>query len=299
MNNRLTYLCLIFTTLFWGAVFHLGKYAVTVMSPLTIGAWRFIVAAAVLLPLILLGEGWSWPALRRNSLALFAMAAIGVFGFNVTLFYGLRSTSSVNGALIMAFNPALTVALSAALSREPISARQLCGLLLGLGGVCVVVSNGSWQRLTGLSFSKGDLLVLLASLAWAIYSVIPKRFVRGLSPLQITASTVIAGAAMMAAFADVATTDFLSPPPAYAIAAVLFMGLFGSVLAYLWWNQGVQKVGAARTATFINLVPIFAALIGVLLGQSISLAQLAGAALVISGVIFSSVRQAEQKGAVA
>jgi len=74
------------------------------------------------------------------------------------------------------------------------------------------------------------------------------------------------------------------------VMAILFMGLFGSVLAYLWWNQGVQKLGAARVGVFINLVPIFATLIGLLLGQSISLAQLCGALLVIAGVICSSMQ---------
>lgn len=288
MNHSGVYLKLVLTTLFWAAVFHVAKYAVALMSPLYLGAWRFVAAAIVLVPLVAFREGWSMHGLRRNALALLAMSFVGVFGFNVSLFYGLRLTSAVNGALIMAFNPALTVVLSALLNRESISARQVTGLLLGLFGVIVVVSKGSWHTLAAMSFSVGDLLVLLGSLGWAIYSVIPKRFVHGLSTMQVTGSTIAGGATLMAVMAAFATPDFLALPSLPIAAAIAFMGLFGSVLAYLWWNQGVQKIGASSVAVFINLVPIFAALIGLLLGQSISWAQICGAALVIAGVLYSS-----------
>lgn len=287
-NQTLVYLKLVLTTFFWALVFHIGKYAVALMSPLSVGAWRFAVATAVLLPMVALREGWPLPAVRRNALALLVMSAVGVFGFNVSLFYGLRLTSAVNGALIMAFNPALTVVLSALLNRESVSRRQLVGLLLGMVGVIVVVSKGSWHMLAAMSFSAGDLLVLLGSLGWAIYTVIPKRFVRGLSTMQVTGSTIAGGAALLAVFAALTTSDFLAPPSLPVAAAIAFMGLFGSVLAYLWWNQGIQKIGAASAAVFINLVPIFAALIGLLLGQQVSAAQLCGAALVIAGVLCSA-----------
>jgi len=287
-NHTWIYLKLVLTTFFWALVFHIGKYAVALMSPLSVGAWRFTVAAAVLLPMVALREGWSLPAVRRNALALLTMSAVGVFGFNVSLFYGLRMTSAVNGALIMAFNPALTVVLSALLNRELISRHQLAGLLLGLVGVIVVVSNGSWHMLATMSFSGGDMLVLLGSLSWSIYTVIPKRFVHGLSTMQITGSTIAGGAALMSACAALTAPDFLQPPSLPVAAAIAFMSLFGSVLAYLWWNQGIQKIGAASAAIFINLVPMFATLIGLLLGQQISTAQLCGAALVIVGVLCSA-----------
>lgn len=287
-NQTWIYLKLVLTTFFWALVFHVAKYAVALMSPLSLGAWRFTVAAAMLIPMVALREGWPLHEVRRNALPLAVMSVVGVLGFNVSLFYGLRLTSAVNGALIMAFNPALTVVLSALVNRESVSRRQLAGLLLGVAGVIVVVSKGSWHVLAGMSFSAGDLLMLLGSLGWAVYTVIPKRFVHGLSTMQVTGSTIAGGAALMAAFAASTTPDFLEPPSFPVAAAIGFMGLFGSVLAYLWWNQGIQKIGAASAAVFINLVPIFTASIGLLLGQQVSAAQVFGAALVIAGVVCSS-----------
>jgi drug/metabolite transporter (DMT)-like permease len=288
MNNTGVYIKLLLTTFFWAAVFHIGKYLVALVSPLYAGAWRFVLAAAILVPLIAVREGWSFSSLRSNAFGLSVMSIVGVFGFNACLFYGLQHTSAVNGALIMGFNPALTVLMSALINRDPITRKQVIGLLLGIIGVVFVVSKGSWHTLASMSFSSGDLLILLASLCWAIYPVIPKRFVKGMSTLQITGSTIAGGAAVMALFASAATPNFYAIPSVPVAAGIVFMGVFGSVLAYLWWNQGVQKLGAAPIAIFINTVPVFTALIGVALGQTITTAQLYGAALVIGGVLYSS-----------
>lgn len=282
------YLRLVLITMFWASVFHIGKYAVEAVSPLFASAWRFLIAAAILVPLIAMREGWSLSALRRSGFGLLVMAAVGVFGFNVALFYGLRMTSAVNAALIMGFTPALTAVLSGLINRESLSRQQAIGMVLGIAGVMLVVSKGSWQTLAAMSLSGGDALVMLASLCFAVYPIIPKRFVHGMSALQTTGSSIAGGAALMAAFAMMTESTFFTPPPLPVAVGIAFMGLFGSAIAYLWWNQAVQRMGATSVAVFLNLVPIFTALIGVLLGQAISLVQLCGAALVIAGVLYSS-----------
>ncbi|QAU33046.1 DMT family transporter [Janthinobacterium sp. 17J80-10] len=282
------YVRLVLVALFWASVFQIGKYAVEVVSPLFAASWRFMIAAAVLVPIIAMREGWSLSALRRSAFGLLVMSAIGVFGFNVSLFYGLRMTSAVNGALIMGFTPALTAVLSTLVNRESLSRQQVVGMALGIAGVVVVVSKGSWHALAAMSLSTGDLLVMVGSLCFAIYPIIPKRFVHGMSALQTTGASIAGGAALMAAFAMMAAPDFLTPPPLPIAAGIAFMGLFGSAVAYLWWNQAVQHMGATSVAVFLNLVPIFTALIGVVLGQSISIAQVCGAGLVITGVLYSS-----------
>jgi drug/metabolite transporter (DMT)-like permease len=288
MKHSGVYIRLVLTTVFWAGVFHVGKYVVAFVSPLYAAAWRFALAALVLIPVIALIEGWSIGALKRNAFGLVVMSAVGVFGFNACLFYGLRHTSAVNGALIMAFTPALTAVCSALINREPLLRHQLFGLALGIVGVIVVVSKGSWQVLAGLSLSVGDLLILLASLCWAIYPVIPKRFVKGMSTLQITGSTIAGGAALLAFAAMQTTPAFFVMPPWPVALGIAFMGLLGSALAYLWWNQGVQELGATSVASFLNVVSIFTALIGMALGQPVTAAQICGAVLVIVGVAYSS-----------
>lgn len=298
MNNTLTWIKLGLTAFFWALMFHLGKYAVGYMTPESIGGWRFLLAGIVLLPLVGLREGLDWAGLRRNALPLLAMAVIGIGGFNIALFHGLRQTSPVNGALIMALCPALITCFGALLTGDRVGGRQLAGLALGIAGVMVVVSHGSLQALLALSFQRGDLFVLLAATCWAIYSTIPRRFIAGLAPLQVTVGSIALGGVLISAFADATQPDFFTRPPLGVIAAIVAMSLLGSVLAYIWWNDGVKKVGAGKAALFMNLVPVFATLIGVGLGQPVLLSQLAGAVLVVGGVLYASSQPALQPVAV-
>ena len=281
----MTYLYLVLTTFFWAATFHLGKYAVAYMSPLSVGAWRFLIAGAVLAVYLCAKKEWDTQAVRRNLWGIIAMGVIGVFGFNVALFYGLTLTSSVNAALIMAFYPAMTAIMSSLLSGEKILPRQLLGFAISLSGVVVIVTHGSLHNLLTLSVSSGDLIMLVGCACFALYSVIPKRFVHNVPSLLLTASTIIVGALMLTLTASIVSNDLFIVPSTNVSLTIVAMALFGSVLAYMWWNQGIARIGATRAAIFGNLIPVFSSLIGVALGQSLSIAQLVGAALVITGVI--------------
>ncbi len=285
----IVYLQLVLTALCWGALFHLGRYIVGFMSPQTAAGWRFAIAALVFIPLVAWREGWPLQAIKRNALVLGVMSAVGVFGFNTGLFFGLKSTSAVNGALIVAVSPALTTVLAALLNRRMPGIKQVLGLVLGMAGVAVVVSRGSLQALLSLHLSAGDALVLMAAVCWSVYSVLPQRFVKGLSPLQIAGSTIIGGAVLMMAFAVGTAPDVFVWPGSGGLWAILFMALFGSVLAYVWWNDGVKVVGPAQAAVFMNFVPLFAALIGVLLGEHLAASQVVGAGLIIAGVVVATV----------
>jgi len=280
------YLQLVLTTVFWAAVFHLGKYSINFMSPLSVAAWRFLIATLLLLPVV-----WrtrpNLSTLRGNKWPLLAMGIVGVFGFNTSLFYGLQQTSSVNASLIMATNPSITALLAAWISREKISARQWLGFFVSLAGVTVIVTQGSWQHLMTLTFSTGDLFVFIGSLCWAIYAVIPKRFITELQPMLITLSTIAIGAVALALAAQLGPGDLFVVSNWKLVMAIVVMALFGSVLAYLWWNQGIARLGASRVSIFLNLVPMFVVLMAMAMGQLPTAPQIVGALLVITGVMVS------------
>jgi drug/metabolite transporter (DMT)-like permease len=128
----------------------------------------------------------------------------------------------------------------------------------------------------------------VAAVTWAVYSVVLRRFVRGMSLLQISTSTIVVCAVLMVIGTALISPSELRVPPASAWLSLLFMGVIGSGLAYLWWNLAVLKIGAARAVSFLNLVAVFTAAIGVALGETISLAELLGAALVVSGVALAT-----------
>ena len=284
----MTYLYLVLTTLFWAVTFHLGKYAIGYMSPLPAAAWRFLVAGTVLALVVQSRRGWDLKALQRNAWPTLAMGLVGVAGFNIALFLGLQHTTAVNCALIMAFNPAMTAVFSAIVNREAISVRQGSGFAMSLLGVLTIISGGSLHKLLTLGFAGGDLLILAGCACFAAYGVMSRRFIRDMPAMLLTTSTLIVGAVALSVVAAFTTHDLFTMPAINGVAAVLGMALFGSVLAYLWWNQSIARLGPTRAAGFINLVPMFTTLIGVALGQPISAAQIAGASLVIAGVLTTS-----------
>jgi drug/metabolite transporter (DMT)-like permease len=282
------WLALVLTTLSWAITFHLGHYAVAVMPPITAVIWRFVLATVFLLPLVSAREKWDWAALWRNAPTLLFLGAVGITVFQLGMFYGLTTSTASNAALIMAFTPAMTVALDAAIDQRRVRALQAVGVTLGLVGVMVVVSRGQWSVMRHLAFGSGDLWLLSAGAAWAVYSVVLKRRVKGLSVLQLSTSTIAICALTMLIGAQLFMPGTLLVPPVRTWLPLLFMGIVASGLAYIWWNTAVMRIGAARASVFMNLTPVFTMLIGVPLGEQLGVAPLVGAVLVIVGVVLAT-----------
>ncbi len=289
MTHRKVYFTLVLCTFFWGANFSLGKYLVKSIDPLDVAAWRFLIAGFCMLCYVWLKEPIAWAKLKENIFALSVMTLIGVVGFNLAFFYGLQSTSPINGSLIMTLNPTLTVVLAAIVTGAVITGRQVAGLALSILGVVIVVTNGSWATLIKMTFAQGDWLILFGNLCWACYSIIGRHWIKAISPLQISAATMTMGALVFIVISMGRHGGSLPPiPGTNALLAIMVMALFGTVMAYVWWNNGLHRIGPARTAVFIDLVPIFTMLISSLQGENAHASQWLGSLLVISGVLLSS-----------
>lgn len=274
---RNTVLLVAAAAVMWGANFNLSKPVVAELHPLLAGAGRFALAALAML---------AFAALRRQRVPLlrhwraYAMLGlVGIGGFNLLFFMGMQQTSAVNGALIMAVNPLLTALLAALFLEERLGRLQLASLPVALAGVAVVVL-GDGARLT---LSPGDALMLGANLAWAVYNVLSRRLMPAESGLANTTAIMTTGALVMVAAALLAQVPVGMPSPSSALALAA-MAVGGSALAYLFWNAGLTRLGAARTSLFLNLVPVSTMVIAAATGHPPSLVQMAGAALVLAAV---------------
>jgi drug/metabolite transporter (DMT)-like permease len=150
-------------------------------------------------------------------------------------------------------------------------------------GVVVVISGGSLERLKDFQVASGDLLMLCADLTWAFYNVLGRRYMPAASAISNTTLMMAAGTLLLLCVAMLNGGHFSLPGPG-AGSALLIMALGGTVLAYLFWNTGIAKLGAGRTALFLNLVPVFAMLSGIVAGTLPSQVQLIGGVLVICAV---------------
>ncbi len=285
MRSGTVYGLVVLASAFWGANFVLAGPVMADLSPLWAAAMRFILGALAMF-LLSRWRGEDLAGLGRRHLGAYVLlGVVGISAFNILFFYALKSTSPTNAALIMATNPLVTTLIAAVMLGERPSARQIGALPIALIGVVVVISGGSLEQLEALNIARGDVLMLGADLAWALYNVLGKRYMpRAGSAVANTTLVMSAGAVMLFSVAMFEGGGLPAIPGTNAMVALLVMALAGTVLAYLFWNIGIAHMGAGRTALFLNLVPVFAMLAGGLGGAIPSHVQLIGGAIVIGGV---------------
>jgi drug/metabolite transporter (DMT)-like permease len=281
MSLPVTYLLVALTAVMWGANFNLAKPVLAELHPFVAGADRYLIAAAIMLALTHF-RGERVPL--RHARTYVILGIVGVFGFNLFFFLGMASTSPVNGALIMALNPLTTSLIAWAMLGDKPTPRQLLAFPVGIVGVAIVVLGAGAQ----VHVAIGDLFLMIANINWAFYNVLVKRQMpQDTSSVASTAGIMSVGALALTAVALIAGESF-SMPSLHAGSALIVMSVGGGVLAYLFWNIGIARLGAARAAVFLNLVPVASMLISAVSGEPPTPVQLFGGALVIGAVSFSA-----------
>jgi drug/metabolite transporter (DMT)-like permease len=280
------YVFLILATLFWAGNFTFGRVLSETLPPFGINLIRWIIACVVLVPLTLARERRIVPSVSGQWPALVVMSVAGVLLFQSLVYLSLRFTTSVNAALIAATTPIMTLLIAAVIGTDRLTRRRVVGAFLSLVGVAWIVFRGSLGALLGLSVNRGDLMMLLAAFLWAVYTILSQRVLRSVSPL---ATTTIITLLALPPLIIVGGYELMTQPigniTPVVVLGLLYVGIIASVVAFLCWNTGIEGVGAARGAVFLNLIPVFTALIAVpLLDERLGAAQLLGGLLVISGV---------------
>ncbi|AXK38542.1 DMT family transporter [Crenobacter cavernae] len=280
----LIYLKLVLTTLIWGATFPIGRYAAKAAAPLAVAEWRFALAAAALMALLARRERLLRPTGAAGRLAL-ALGFTGVFAYNICFFFGLERVPASRAALIVALNPVLVALAATAVYGQRLSLVRWGGVAVSLFGAALVISRGELNELVS-HVGAGELIVFGSSLAWSAYTLLGRNAAQHFSPLASTTWAALAGALMLLppALWEGRMIATLTLGPAMWLA-LLHLGLLATVVAFLWYAEGVKAIGPTRTVVFTNLVPVFAVLIGVLLfGEELLWSMVIGGALVSLGV---------------
>jgi drug/metabolite transporter (DMT)-like permease len=286
------YLGLSLATLGWAAAFILGKIALRDMTPLALGAWRYVVATLVLLPFAARGGAQgavSVASVRSVALPLGVMVVAGGILYPWLFLAALARTSAANTALLIAVNPILTLLLSP-LVGERLGRERTVGGLLAFCGAVVVISRGDVGELLALRVDAGDLLALAAAACWATFNL-ASRLVVGRVPASTVNLAVFASGAV-ALFAlgigDDPVGQLAAATPA-VLTNVVALALVSSVMSGQLFLYGVRTAGVGRAVTFIYLVPVLTALLSVsLLGEALSAAQLGGGAAVLAGLLLTT-----------
>ena len=285
---------LVTATLCWGLNANFSKLAVGEISPMQVVTLRWL--GVVLLMLIFAREQVrrDWPSLRPHLPFLALMGGCGFTLFNALFYIAGHHTSAINIGILQGAVPIFVLVGGFIAFGQRIGLVQTFGVMLTLVGVIVVATGGNWETLARFTFNRGDLLMLAACLLYALYSLGLVRSPRA-SPLGLF--TVMAQVAWVVSLPLVIVETWIQgwqPPTTRGWIIVALITLLPSLLAQVFYILGVKLIGPARASTFYNLVPVFAAVLAVImLGEIFELHHALALALVLGGIWLSEIGKAE------
>lgn len=281
---------LLLVAVIWGGTWIAARVAVQEVTPLQVASWRYLIASICLGALLRISEG-RFPPLQRGQLLTVLLAGLsGIFVYNVFFLYGLRYIGAARGALVVALNPVMVALAAWLLFKDKMTVGKGAGVLIALCGCLLVVGRGDPLALLRGDVGLGEWLVVACVLCWTVYTFVGRRATASMSPLALTFYASLSGGAML--LLSGWWQGELSVVPHFswrAWAAIVFLGVLGTALAFTWYADGVHRLGAARAAAFINLVPVAAVLQAAwLLNERLELAELGGGLLVLAGVAITN-----------
>lgn len=285
------WLLLSLAMLFWAGNSVVGRMVNEAVPPIGLAFWRWVAASAVILPIAWPHVRRDWETLKRHRILLAVMALLGLAGFNALLYAALHTTTAINTVLLQSATPPLIFLASFLMFGERARWLQIAGLVVALAGVGWIVSQGEPGSLMSLQFRVGDGLMLIAVAAYALYSALLRRK-PDVDPLSFLAATC---ALSILVLAPAYVTEHLAGYEVRAdgptLAALVYVAIFPSVLAYLFFNRGVEIMGANKAGQFMNLMPAFGAFLSVVfLGEGLQMFHFVGLLLIATGIGISSRR---------
>ena len=280
--------------LLWAGNAIVGRLCSDLISPFALNLLRWSIAFVVLLPLawkVLRKDSPIWPLWRQYML----LGLLGIGCYNALLYLALKTSTPLNVTLVSSSMPVWMLAIGRLCWGIAVSRRQLYGALLSILGVIVVMSRGDLHSLLNLRFVAGDLFMVLATIAWAFYTWLLSRTHEPREVKAHWASFLLAqmvfGLLWSALFTagEVAMGEFRFVAGWPLFAALLFIAIGPAILAYRFWGMGVQRSTPAIAGFFGNLIPIFTALLSILiLGETPHLYHGIAFALIVAGIVVSS-----------
>lgn len=281
-----TLLLLLLPPLLWAGNFIAGRAVSTAVPPVTLSLIRWSIAALCLLPFAIKPLLRDWQHYFTYRWYVLGTAVTGVAAFNLLVYWGLHTTTATNGIILNSFIPFLVAIFGYLFYRQTLSIAQLFGMLVSLAGVLIVVSHGDGHILLSLAFAPGDLIIFLAMIFWALYTLwlkaIPAHVNRtGLMLCQIIIALMFL--IPLSAWENQSTNIQLHATRTLWILA--YIGIFPSVIALLAYSKAVTLVGSVRASVFIHAMPIFGSLLSTLLLHEVFQGyQLAGMVTIFTGI---------------
>jgi len=279
------------TTLFWSGNFIIGKFsALFQVPPFTLNFYRWFLVWLILFPFTFSEIKNNLLFIKSNFTILFVLGITSISSFNSIVYYSLNFTQVINAVLMLSAIPVLTILISNFLKIDQIKILQVLGLCLSLIGVAIIISKGNFEIIKNLYFNKGDLWMLLAALSWSIYSAFLKKIQLPFSQFSlIQVISTIGLIFLLPQFfyeKNQGSELVFNLPTLFILSYVVF---FAAIGAYYCWQKAVSIIGPSKSSMFIQLMPLFSAILAIIIfKETFQLFHLFGALFILSGIYLSN-----------
>lgn len=288
MNKPYPLLCL--SALFWAGNIVIGRYAVGQLPPMAMSFLRWAGAFMILLPFAWKPLAEDWATIRRHWTMMLLLSFIGVATFNTLGYWSLQYTQALNALLLQSSGPLYVALFSLVLFGIRLTWMQTLGIAMSLTGVLTILLRGDLGTLFSIQLNKGDVGYTIALVLFGLYSALTARRRPPIQSISFLAFICGCGALfVLPLFLWEMACGRIMPINPTTISVLLYLAIFPSTLAYLFFNRGVELIGANRAAPFLHLIPVFGSVMAIgLLGERFQLFHLVGYALVLTGVIIAA-----------
>jgi len=290
-KNYSAYGLLILATFFWSGNFIVGKFAYLFqVPPLTLNVLRWISVWFILMPFTYGEIKNNLPSIKKNWFVISFMGVITISTFNSVVYYALNYTKVINSVLVLAAIPAATIMFSSLMKIEKTNIFQLLGLFLSIIGIGSIISYGNIQNIIELNFNKGDLWMLVCVISWALYSTLLKKYKFKFSQFTLIQLMVSAGVLFLIPqfFYEKSINLEVNFNKAF-FAILIYVVIFPAIAAYYCWQKGVEIIGPNRASMFIQLMPLFSAIMAIIfLNEKFEMYHSIGAIFIVLGIYLSN-----------
>ncbi len=284
----LAYFLVAFATFLWALSIVILRGIHEEIPPIGLSSLRWFVGAAFLLPFVW-SELWSKYPMIKDCFGLIFLMGVLQVGSSTLLVIGVNFTTAINAAVINASQPAITAAVAWVLIRDRITILQGTGIVVGLLGVLVIVTRAEMSSLFSMDLNLGDGFAVLAILGWGTYAVLVNRLPQELGMTTLLFLVILTGSFASLPFYIWESIEFKTVPFTFdTIITLLFLGIIVSVGSIYIWNCGIRAVGPNKASIFLNLIPVFGAILAVsFLDERIFLFHVLGATMICMGIILA------------
>jgi len=290
MLNIKTYFLITLCVLLWSANFVIGRFIKDDITPLELAFFRWFFVFLMVSPILIVRHKNILNSLKQNFKILTILAILGITAFNTLLYFGLTDTTSTNALIINSTVPILVLFMSYFILKQKIDSYQTIGIILSTFGVIFLMLKANMSNMFSLKFNQGDILIVMSSTAWALYSVLIKFKPKDLNAFEYFTTIVTIGFTLLLPFylyqGYSIQKEFEVLKNNYFI--FFYVSIFASITSYYLWHYGIDKIGASKTAQFIHLMPMFGIILAsIFLNETLETYHFIGAMFIAFGIYLS------------